>query len=145
MKARAKRYSDLEWTNRVQELIGLHTKWITRGKNKGHGHGNTRVWLNVLIDDVFRAVSQRKGAYDPNLAICSLLGRILVVWYCSCHRAKGLDPRRPLWRARVLKGLAKYRSALISAITSDELMVKAFPNQPWNFPWGKDRKGGTFV
>lgn len=85
------------------------------------------------------------GRYDNNLAIASLLGRVLVVWYCACHRAKSLDPRRPLDRLKASQRVTKYRGSLFAACCSDELMCRVFKNQPWNFPWGPHKIGGTFI
>ena len=144
---RPKRWDDLYWTRRIQSLIRKHTRWFTSGPHKGHGVGDSRVWLRLLTNEILSwvKVAYRGNAYDGNLVLSAHLGRALVVWYCACHRAKGLDPNRPLWRGRALRRLAKYKGSLVSAMSDDRLMVMAFNGQRWNFPFGVGREGGKFI
>ena len=136
------------WLRRVQTLIWKHATPVrTRGPNKGHASVNELLWLKDLASELRRYIRQRNpsGAYDNNLAIASLMGRVLATWYCACHRAKSLDPRRPLNRRKANRTVTKYRGNLVAALADDELMCRVFKDQPWNFPWGKAAIGGTFV
>lgn len=76
------------------------------------------------------------------MAIASRMGMILAVWYCTVHRAKSFDARRPIdLRRKANAKVVVYRGTLSEMIADDWLMFRAFPNQPYNYPWGD----GDFV
>ena len=146
---KAKKINAAGWLRIVEVLITKHsTRPRKRGKYKGHSSTNTTAWvteLAVLLERYIRA-TRRGKTYDENMAMASTLGAVLVLWYCNVHRAKGMDPNRPLSRRAVFTRLAKYRAALISGMTDDRLMGAVWGNQQqWNFPFGKGAKGGKFV
>lgn len=142
-------HSDAYWLNLVQKLIGKHSGEARKsGKHKGHAETNTSLWIADLEREVTKYIKKmNKGnTYDGNMAVARLLGRILVVWYCTVHRAKSYDPNRPLERAKANKAVTVYRGCLMAAISDDELMGEVFGNtQHWNFPFGKGAYGGKFV
>jgi len=141
--------SNKVWLQLVEHLIGkASTKPRTRGKYKGHSSTDSLAWVWSLACFCQKyIVSRNKGrAYDENMALASLLGRVLVLWYCNVHRAKGFDPNRPLSRKQVFTYLARYRGALMAAMCDERLMGSVWgKKQQWNFPFGKGAKGGKFV
>ncbi len=141
---------DAEWLKLVEYLIVRYsTPPRTRGKYKGHSSTDMLRWvwhLANVCEGYIRKRSGRRKAYDGNMALASLLGRVLVLWYCNVHRAKGFDPNRPLSRKRVFTQLAKYKGRLVAAIGDERLMGAVWgKKQQWNFPFGKGAKGGEFV
>lgn len=149
-KIKLPRATDAEWLRLVEFLIRKYSTAVrTRGKYKGHRSTNSAAWIWELTCICQKYISKRAGrskAYDGNMAIAALLGRVLVLWYCNVHRAKGFDPNRPLSRRQIFAHLAKYRAALLSGICDDRLMGAVWgKGQQWNFPFGKGAKGGKFV
>jgi hypothetical protein len=145
-----KERSALYWIDRVQRLIAKHsTPARTRGKYKGHGSTDSAAWLAELVEEVqadVRRVMGRGIAYDENMALASRLGRILVLWYATVHRAKSYDPHRPLATRREVNGRrAEYLANLLHDAHSDELMAQAFTSQVFNFPFGLGSSGGDFT
>lgn len=144
-----KKPSPADWLRLVEQLIKAHsTAPRTRGKYKGHSSTNTLAWVWDLarICQKYTLVRNKGKAYDENMAMASLLGAILVTWYCNVHRAKGMDPNRPLSRKQVFTRLANYRGRLMFAMCDDRLMGAVWgKSQQWNFPFGKGARGGKFV
>lgn len=139
---------DKYWLMRIEALITKHsTSPRKRGKYKGHGSTDTRLWVADLEREMTAHIRKRnKGkAYDENMAVASLMGRAMVIWYCNVRRAKSLDPNRPLARGKVNRLVTKYRGEVCAAMADDYLMTSVWKGQQYNFPWGKGRKGGTFV
>ncbi len=142
--------SNAEWLRLVEFLVRKHSTGVrTRGKYKGHRSTNSSAWIWELICICQKYIAKRMGrskAYDGNMAIAALLGRVLVMWYCNVHRAKGFDPNRPITRRQVFTHLAKYRGAVVTAMCDDRLMGVVWgKQQQWNFPFGKGVCGGKFV
>lgn len=142
--------SNAEWLRLVEFLIRKYSTEVrTRGKYRGHRSINALAWVLELTCICQKYIAKRIGrskAYDGNMAIAALLGRVLVMWYCSVHRAKGFDLNRPLSRKQVFTQLAKYCGALLAGICDDRLMGVVWgKGQQWNFPFGKGAKGGKFV
>lgn len=142
-----RRLNDAYWMNRIQTLIQKHSSPVrTKGPNKGHASCDETLWLMDLMMEVRAYIRKNAGrAYDNNMAMAATLGRILVVWYTNVHRAKSLDPRRPVARAAANRAVTKYRGTICSRMADDELMVRVFKDQPWNMPWGRHAISGTFV
>lgn len=144
-----KSYDDEYWLKRVQNLINKHSSEPRKsGKYKGHGSTDTALWIRDLEKEVTKHIkAAHKGRidYDENMATARLLGRVLVVWYCTVLRSKSFDPNRPIERKRASVAVTQYRGELMSAISDDELMGKVFGDcQYWNFPFGKGAFGGNF-
>lgn len=141
--------SDAQWLRLVETLIAKHsTPPRKSGKYKGHSSTATLLWVGDLSYIVQKYIRARNTgvAYDENMAIASLMGRILVLWYCNVHRAKGMDPNRPLQRRRVFTRLAQYRGEVMAGMADDRLMGAVWgQGQQWNFPFGKGARGGKFV
>lgn len=143
--------SDAHWLKLIEELILKHSsrEVIVRGKNKGHRMTDTVGWVEELTYICHKYLRRRnKGRdYDGNMALAALLGRVLVLWYCNVHRAKGFDPNRPLLnRKQVFTQLSRYRGRLVAGMSDDRLMGAVWgKQQQWNFPFGKGAKGGKFV
>lgn len=138
----------VEWLRVVQSLIGKHsTEPRTRGKRKGHASTDALVWVAELALLCRAHIARRnKGhTYDENMAMASMLGLILCAWYAQVHRAKGMDPNRPLSRRKVFARLVKWRAQLLSATTDERVMGAVWGRQQWNFPFGKGARGGKFV
>lgn len=137
------------WLLLVQRLIGEHSSAPRRrGKYKGHASTDSVAWVRELARRCNQHIRQRNrgSAYDENMALASLMGLVLSAWYAQVHRAKGMDPNRPLARRQVFKRLAKFRADLAVATTDDRIMGAVWGKQQgWNFPFGRGAKGGTFV
>lgn len=147
-KRTAKAITMAQWLDRVQDLIAKHsTAPRTRGKYKGHSTTNAVAWASELAAECNRYIARRnKGkSYDENMALASLFGMILCAWYAQVHRAKGMDPNRPIARRVVFKKLAEWRAKLAVATTDERLMVAVFRGQQWNLPFGRGARGGKFV
>ena len=147
---KVKKLSNAEWLRLVEMLIRRYsTKPRTRGKYKGHSSTDALAWVKSLafICQVYIMERSARGkVYDGNMALAALLGRVLVLWYCNVHRAKGFDPNRPLSRRRVFTQLTQYKGELMAAMSDDRLMGAVWgQGQQWNFPFGKGAKGGKFV
>ena len=138
-----------QWLQLIQTLIAKHsTKPRVRGPYKGHSSTNSSAWIAELarICSTHIARRNRGKAYDGNMALASMLGLLLSAWYCQVHRAKGLDPARPLQRRQVFRRLAQFRSQLAVATTDERIMGAVWgKQQAWNFPFGKGANGGNFI
>ena len=137
------------WLEIIQDLIGKHSTPVrTRGPYKGHASTDSVAWMMELAAMCAAHIRRRnKGKpYDENMALAAMMGLILSAWYAQVHRAKGMDPNRPLSRRRVFMALARWRAALAVATTDDRIMGAVWgKGQAWNFPFGRGAKGGTFV
>lgn len=137
------------WIGIVQDLIGKHsTKVRTRGPYKGHASTNSVAWVAELARICEEYIRQRNRGkpYDENMALAAMMGLILSAWYAQVHRAKGMDPNRPLSRRKIFSRLARWRAALAVATTDDRIMGAVWGRgQAWNFPFGRGAKGGKFV
>jgi len=89
----------------------------------------------------------RKGiAYDENMALASLTGLILSVWYSNVHHAKCLDSNRPIaLRRKALKKREEWLGAFFVMLNSDRIMGEVWSHQEFNLPYGKFAEGGKFV
>ena len=137
------------WLNIVQALIGKRSTAVRkRGKYKGHSSTDSVAWVSDLASFCARYIKRRNRgiAYDENMALASLMGLILSAWYAQVHRAKGMDPNRPLSRRRVFTALARWRARLAVATTDERIAGFVWgKQQQWNFPFGKGAKGGKFI
>ena len=128
------------WFARVQALIGKHT---TRRKGARHGRTDASAWMRDLTKEIL-ASFPKDGQYDGNmrLAVCGSL--ILAHWYARVHRAKMMDPRRPLARSEILERwiavATEYGRIFLDESADPELL-----EQPWNNPFWPHRRGGKFV
>ena len=137
------------WLERIESLISKHsTPARTRGKYKGHASTDSVAWVQELTVEVQKDIRLcNKGiGYDENMALASRMGQILAVWYCTVHRAKSFDARRPLNLRRDANfKVVRYRGLMVQMMSDDWLMFRAFPNQPYNYPWGEGAIDGDFV
>jgi hypothetical protein len=121
----------------------------TRGKYKGHGSTDSVAWVQALSQLVQRAIKLRNGrgiAYDENLALAGDMGAILFAWYANVHRAKTLDPNRPVRGRQRAQRMREARvAALFKAVNSDKLMVEVWGHQEFNLPYGKHKRDGKFI
>ena len=103
-------------------------------------------WQLRLVTEVHEYIeATARGRYDGNMRAAALLGRALVVWYCSVHRAKTYDENRPLAaRREAARQLARYRAQLFAATQDDELMGQVWKHQRFHPPYGRGAKGGKF-
>ena len=77
----------------------------------------------------------KKGAYDGNMRMASVLGFVLVHWYLRTHRAKAFDPRRPVAHRRVaLDQWRRFCLCLTNAMLDDGEDARIFPSQRWESP-----------
>ena len=78
--------------------------------------------------------------------LASLAGLVFAAWYANVHRAKALDPNRPLvGRRRALKAREAWVRAFHTSLTNDRLMAQVWGHQEFNLPYGAKAKGGKFV
>lgn len=144
-----KPFTIVQWLEIIQYLIKKYSSAPRkRGKYKGHSMTDSAAWINELARFCQHYIHERSRgkAYDENMALASLLGLILSAWYAQVHRAKGMDPNRPLNRRIVFRQLAKFRANLAVATTDDRIMGKVWgKQQAWNFPFGRGARGGTFI
>lgn len=138
-----------EWLVMCEQAIAWHTTPPrTRGKYKGHGSTDSVAWMTAMLKlmqaDIRRT---RKGiGYDENMALASLAGLVFAAWYANVHRAKALDPNRPLvGRRRALKAREAWVRAFHTSLTNDRLMAQVWGHQEFNLPYGAKAKGGKFV
>lgn len=138
-----------DWLILIEHLIEENsTPARTRGKYKGHSETNTLAWVRELASVCQSQIIHRNRGkdYDGNMALARVLGLVLCAWYAQIHRAKGMDPNRPLDRRIVFKQLAEFRAELAVATTDDRIMGEVWGHkQNWNFPLGRGARGGTFV
>ena len=150
IRKKIKFISDVRWLKIIEALILKHSSREVRkrGKYKGHRMTDSVGWIEdftYLCQDYITR-RNRGRTYDGNMALAALVGRLLVLWFCNVQRAKGFDPNRPLSRRVVFTRLAKYRGALVAAMSDDRLMGAVWgKGQAWNFPFGRGAKGGKFV
>ncbi len=141
--------SIVTWLGIVQDLIGKHSTPVqTRGPYKGHASTDSVAWVAELAGLCAAHIRRcnRGKPYDENMALAAMMGLILSAWYAQVHRAKGMDPNRPLSRRRIFPRLASWRAALAVATTDDRIMGAIWGRgQAWNFPFGRGAKGGKFV
>ena len=139
----------VDWLNLVQRLIGLYsTAPRKRGKYKGHASTDSVAWVGALavICAAYLRRRSKRRAYDENMALAALMGLILAAWYAQVHRAKGLDPARPLARRVVFTRLSRWRAELAVATTDERVMGAVWGKQQnWNYPFGRGARGGKFV
>jgi hypothetical protein len=141
--------TNVDWLRLTEVLIAENSsKPRTRGKYKGHGSTDTLAWIHQLafICQQYIVAKNKGKTYDENMAMASLLGKVLTAWYCLVRRAKSYDPNRPLARRQANRQIHKYRGELAALLADDEVMGKVWgKNQDWNFPFGRNAKGGKFV
>ena len=139
--------TDAEWVQLVEDLIAAYsTKPRKRGKYKGHVNTDPS-WIKELATICWsHVVAHNKGRMrDNNMALARLLGRVLVIWYCTVQRAKSFDPSRTLERRKANAQVTRYRARLMRALMDDALMGAVFgKKQQWNFPYGNGARGGDF-
>ena len=88
----------------------------------------------------------KKGTYDGNMRMASILSYVLALWVLRLIRAKSYDPRRPvrLRQAAYFHRLG-YANALFLAITDESLDPKMFPGQRWETPFDPYPTDGYFI
>lgn len=136
------------WILAVQRAIkDASTPPRTRGKYKGHSSTKVLKWIYSIAGQVMtRArIAQRKDR-DENMGMAATLGMILCVWYVRIHRAKAMDPRRPikLRRAALLQA-NEYVAELARVLHDDTWDPLVFPTQEWENPWHPKARDGKFV
>ena len=134
------------WIMYIQGLIERHSGTAaTKGKAKGHSTTDNR-WYDKLRKQVQKCIKRSaKGSYDGNMATASIMGYILILWYTRLHRAKTMDPNRPVkHRLMAHAGLFLYRSAVAQLVINDIPDMESF-NQEWDCPFDDDAKDGDFV
>ena len=137
------------WLVQVQRLIGKHSTEAKYGPNNAHAMTDSVAWVTDLAQLVAAYVKadNRGRYYDENMALASTLGLILVAWYAHVHRAKSMDPNRPLkLRREAAMQRANFVAELNYAIADDSLTGEVWGRrQKWNFPFGRGAKDGRFV
>lgn len=140
-------WDDAYWCQRVEQFIRANSGPVfTRGKFKGHSLTDTQAWQHQLVTEINDYIAANyRGRYDENMLASALLGRVLVVWYCNVHRAKSLDPNRPVsLRRKAYNQVTGYRSQLWAATTDDRIMSAVWKNQKFDNPFSKYAKNGKF-
>src|SRR3972149_3977840 len=79
------------WVARVQALIRKHSRPSSDPK---HDQTDAAAWIADLTAEVMRRFPG--GRRDENLWAASVTGIVLANWYLRCHRAKVMDPCRPV-------------------------------------------------
>lgn len=142
-------FDPVHWLRRCEALIAKHsTPARTHGKYKGHGDTDAVAWIKDITAEAQSHIrrANRSKAYDENMALGSLVGAILVTWYCNLHRAKTYDPNRPLELRRIaLQQRNDFIGILFKNVHSDELMSTVWSGQAFNFPFGLLAADGDFV
>lgn len=120
-----------------------------RGKYKGHSDTNAVAWVTDMVKLVQSDIKRRYGRrhdYDGNMALAREVGAVLLLWYANVHRAKTMDPNRPLSvRRRAQKMRNDFLSRVIRAMNDDKLMASVWSGQQFNMPYGRGAKGGKFL
>lgn len=130
------------WMARVERTIRKHTKPT---KDPNHGETDTRAVLKSLTDDVWKC-RPASGEYDGNLWAFSTLGYVVSLWYARCHRAKVMDPIRPVkLRRNADARRLDWVMGMMAILVDDTRDPTYFPNQDWDYPWSADAKDGTFI
>lgn len=130
----------------IQDLIQKHsTEPRKRGKYKGHSISDVRGWMKEFIDITVKKRADY-GPTDGNLRAARRVGLALLTWYVRVHRAKAMDPRRPIAHRK-----AAYSQVLVTvgdiakAVFNDCMDPLTFPEQEWESPWAPDARDGDFV
>ncbi len=106
---------------------------------------NTFNWIVELANEIISEMP-KKGNYDGNMGLSFRMGVILLMWYTRVHRAKTMDPRRPIKvRKESYESWLASQAYLITHLYDDRDDATVWPGQEWNQPWGKKAKGGKFV
>ena len=102
-----------------------------------------------MVADLARAVRKlfpKRGAYDGNMRMASVLGFVLVFWYLRTHRAKAFDPRRPVaHRKAALDQWRRFCLSLLNAMLDDSEDARIFPSQKWESPHDPFPTDGAFI
>ena len=102
-----------------------------------------------MVADLARAVRKlfpKRGAYDGNMRMASVLGFVLVFWYLRTGRAKAFDPRRPVaHRKAALDQWRRFCLNLLNAMLDDSEDARIFPEQNWESPYSNHPTDGYFV
>ena len=127
------------WFYEVQHLI--EASHFGR-KVRGH-HRNRLNWPDQLR---LRVQMEFKGDnYDPNMRTALCMGMILMHWYARIHRAKAMDPNRPLTLRRQAYAAWLNAGDWADRIWRDERADKDLTPQKWNHPFWPGARGGKFV
>src|SRR5258706_12418582 len=100
--------------------------------------------MPTLTSEVLRSFAKSGPAYDGNMRLAVCLGLILAHWYARIHRAKMMDPRRPIARRDNYPGWLRVATAYQLAFldeSKDDVILKG---QPWNNPFWPHKRGGQF-
>jgi len=131
------------WVARVQYWID---RYSFPTDDPDHDSTETGLVVMRLTQDVGYCAEQRKGQFDENMYAAAVLSQVLSLWYLRVHRAKCLDPNRPIkHRKKAYEQWHKYTQALSSNMTDERLDPTHFPGQDWDTPFSPNAKDGEFV
>jgi hypothetical protein len=131
---------DVGWFSAVQTFI----REAGYGKLvKGHRR-NRNDWPDKLAAMIWRTFPE-EGGFDGNMRFALVAGLVYLGWYARLHRAKAMDPNRPL-AIRRQAYTAWLRCAQAAALLwIDERQDAVKMPQKWNNPWWPGAKGGKFL
>src|SRR3990167_7963405 len=130
-----------QWVARVQALIRKHSR---PSRDPKHDQTDAAAWVAELAVDVMRRFPG--GRRDENLWAASVMGVVLANWYLRCHRAKAMDPCRPVrLRKRAYARWLAVAGALHRGAVDESLDPRHFPGQRWENPWLAGATDGTFT
>ena len=131
----------LEWVGIIQTAIRRHSR---PSSDPDHSETNALKWVHDLAKEV-QATAPKKGQYDENMRLASIIALALTYWFSRVQRAKAYDPRRPvvLRRAALQRWHDFWRDMLDGAIFEAE-DAELFPGQHWDPPWSEHAIDGHF-
>lgn len=132
--------TDEYWVARVQHLIAKNTV----ARDDGHGDTDEK-WVHQLVDEIVKDLPVDE-TYDGNMRIAAILGYVLTLWFTATQIAKTFDSHRPTnIRQKAYIRLNEYKREFCNMMWDMSKHPGYYPNQPWQFPFDPEAKGGDFV
>jgi hypothetical protein len=131
-----------QWLRYVEDRIAAHT---TPPDDPNHGHTDSS-WIADLVLEIKRLGTIGKRPFDENMRISRITGLILCAWYAHVHRAKVMDPRRPIaLRREAYERRQSWLAELALALHDERHDPELWPDQEWESPFLPNARNGDFV
>ena len=137
------RKSPAWWMATIQRQIAKASR---KSKDPKHDQTDVKKWLTEIVRIVVNDFPPDNTKFDENMGAAAILSQVLAMWYLRCHRAKILDPRRPLsHRQEAQERWLAYVAGLAALAVDDREDAAFFPGQEWRLPFDPDATSGDFV
>ena len=123
----------------------IRDRFVPNPKNKDHDNMANMGWLEDVVRMAVKTMPT-EGTYDENMRAGLVSAYVLSMWYLRLHRAKTMDPNRPInIRQESYRTWLRSVSALMMLPVDQSEDAAYFVGQKWDDPFSPDAKDGKFV